>query len=270
MSYLAEINIRGSHAMKRLQQCKMNVEICEDCKHWEPIPFHHNGGICMSEVAISDARPFLSKDRAMMKKAPWSHLREMISPRREMPTNRTETNRAGGYYEDMDNWAGLWTPPGIGDRELKKRVKRALSRNPNIDERQISIQVKDGVVQFSGLVGSVAEKRLAEDEVRAAPGVKEVTNSIRVVSIPYKSDVQIMGEILRCLSLCLRLDLSKVSVQVRNHVAFLKGTVSSHRLKSAAEQLVMSMPFVANVVNHLNVSDRLASERKRFQSTVLR
>ncbi len=25
----------------------MSVEKCEKCKHWEPIPFHDNGGVCM-------------------------------------------------------------------------------------------------------------------------------------------------------------------------------------------------------------------------------
>jgi osmotically-inducible protein OsmY len=246
--------------MKKLQQCRVNVKICEDCQHWEPIPFHLNGGICMSEREISVARPFLSKGRAMMQKAPWSFLRKMISTRREMPAGRT------GVEDDISGWTDLWTPPSMDDKGLKKRVKRALSRNPNIDERQISIQIKDGLVQLSGLVGSVAEKRLAEEEVRAAPGVKEVASSIRVVSIPYQSDVQMVGEILRCLSLCLRLDLSKVSVQVRNHIAFLKGTVSSNRLKSAVEELLLSMPFVAKVINNLNVTDDRLHHSTRLQS----
>ena len=33
--------------MKRPDVCMMKVEKCEDCKCWEPIPFHHRGGECI-------------------------------------------------------------------------------------------------------------------------------------------------------------------------------------------------------------------------------
>lgn len=36
--------------MKRPDICRMNVEICEDCQHWEPIPFHDKGGECIPMV----------------------------------------------------------------------------------------------------------------------------------------------------------------------------------------------------------------------------
>jgi len=150
---------------------------------------------------------------------------------------------------------------------LKKRIARILSRNPNVDERQISIQVKDSVVQLVGIVDSVTDKRLAEDKARAVPGVRQVINSIRVISAAYKSDVQIMGEILRSLSLCLGLNLAQVSVEVRNGIAFLKGTVRSDRLRSAVDELILSMPFVARVVNSLKVSERVFPESKRLQGT---
>jgi hypothetical protein len=33
--------------MKKPQSCNANAIICEDCEHWEPIPFHHRGGECI-------------------------------------------------------------------------------------------------------------------------------------------------------------------------------------------------------------------------------
>lgn len=33
--------------MKRPDTCMIKVEKCEDCKCWEPIPFHHRGGECI-------------------------------------------------------------------------------------------------------------------------------------------------------------------------------------------------------------------------------
>jgi hypothetical protein len=31
----------------------MNVEICENCRNWEPIPFHDKGGECIPPVEVS-------------------------------------------------------------------------------------------------------------------------------------------------------------------------------------------------------------------------
>jgi hypothetical protein len=38
--------------MKKPQICNTNVAICEDCEHWEPIPFHHKGGECIPKSAV--------------------------------------------------------------------------------------------------------------------------------------------------------------------------------------------------------------------------
>ncbi len=42
--------------MKRPDMCRVNVEICENCRNWEPIPFHHNGGECIPPVEVSVIR----------------------------------------------------------------------------------------------------------------------------------------------------------------------------------------------------------------------
>ena len=42
--------------MKRPELCLMKVEKCEDCKYWEPIPFHDNGGACIPPVEMSMVR----------------------------------------------------------------------------------------------------------------------------------------------------------------------------------------------------------------------
>ncbi len=40
--------------MKKPDTCLMKVEKCEDCRNWEPIPFHHRGGECIPvEIAAT-------------------------------------------------------------------------------------------------------------------------------------------------------------------------------------------------------------------------
>lgn len=45
--------------MKRPDVCMMNVEICENCRNWEPIPFHDKGGECIppAEVPVMRLTP---------------------------------------------------------------------------------------------------------------------------------------------------------------------------------------------------------------------
>ena len=38
--------------MKKPDMCKVNVEICENCRNWEPIPFHDRGGECIPLEAV--------------------------------------------------------------------------------------------------------------------------------------------------------------------------------------------------------------------------
>ncbi len=38
--------------MKKPQFCNAHVVICENCEHWEPIPFHHRGGECIPKSTV--------------------------------------------------------------------------------------------------------------------------------------------------------------------------------------------------------------------------
>jgi osmotically-inducible protein OsmY len=164
--------------------------------------------------------------------------------------------------EDVANWADLGALPNMGDDGIRKHIRRALARNPNIERMHIFIKVANGIVQLSGSVPSVVEKHLAEEVAISAPGVKEVFNSIRVMMASNESNVRMKGEILRCLSVYLGLDLSRVSVRLQNRVAFLSGTVGSERLKSAAGELITTIPFVAQVVNGLTVSQNKYAKQR--------
>ncbi|RLC94517.1 MAG: hypothetical protein DRI39_02640 [Chloroflexi bacterium] len=143
--------------------------------------------------------------------------------------------------------------PLVDDESLKRRVIRALARNPKLEAGKVSADVINGVVHLGGFVSTAAEKRLAEEEVWAAPGVRHVINRIDVLSQEIKSELQIAGQILQGLSQCLGLDLSKVTVEVVDGTAHLKGVVPNDYLRSAAEELTRWTPSIGEVVNELQV-----------------
>jgi len=154
---------------------------------------------------------------------------------------------------DVVNMLRITPLPVIDDESLKKHIRRLFARNPEINESKISVEVIDGVVYLGGFVSTAAEKRLAELEVWAASGVRDVANKIEVLSAEPKSDIQIAGEILQSFSVCLGLDLSRVTVDFREGVAHLRGSVPTDYLKEAAEELATWTPSVTGVINELKV-----------------
>ena len=40
---------------EKLERCIKNVKNCGNCEYWEPIPFHHKGGVCMWRKTLNIA-----------------------------------------------------------------------------------------------------------------------------------------------------------------------------------------------------------------------
>lgn len=143
--------------------------------------------------------------------------------------------------------------PVLDDDSLRKHIRRALVRNPKIDESRVTVAVMNGVVYLGGFASTAAEKRLAEQEAWSTPGVREIVNRVEVLSATPKSEIEIVSEILRSFSDCLGLDLSKITVQFKDGTVHLRGTVPSNYLREAAEELATWTPAVTSVVNELKV-----------------
>ena len=154
---------------------------------------------------------------------------------------------------DVVNMLRITPLPIIDDESLEKRIRRALARNSNVDESKISVEVVNGIVYLDGFVNTAAEKRLMEQEVWATAGVKDIINKTEVFPVTPKSEMQVIGEILQSFSECLGLDLSKVSVEIKEGIAHLRGVVPTDYLKDAAEELAIWTPWITGVVNDLKV-----------------
>jgi len=149
---------------------------------------------------------------------------------------------------DVVNMLRITPLPVVDDENLKKHIRRALARNHKIDVSRISVEVVDGVVYLGGFVSTAAQKRLAEQEVWSAAGVKDIINKIEVLSATPKSEIQVKGEILQGF-----LDLSKLGVKVKDGTVHLSGTVPTDYLKDAAEELATWTPSINGVINELKV-----------------
>ena len=162
---------------------------------------------------------------------------------------------------DIVNRLRILPLPVVDDESLKKHLSQTLAQNPRTRRCRLSIEVINGVVYLAGSVATATEKRLAEHEAWATPGVRDIKNKIEVVSAAPRSEMEIASEIRESFSHCLGIDLNQIVVEVKEGRVYLRGTVPTDYLKEAAEELATWTPSVTGVVNELTVLELPGSRR---------
>jgi hyperosmotically inducible protein len=96
----------------------------------------------------------------------------------------TIASKVGGVKEVRNNLRVSTEKSSVGevidDSMLTAKVKAALVADPLTKARLINVETKDGVVQLSGFVDSVAEQTQATAVARGVSGVKKVDNQTDV------------------------------------------------------------------------------------------
>jgi osmotically-inducible protein OsmY len=64
--------------------------------------------------------------------------------------------------------------------DLRDRIVKALKRQAELDMQNIRVEVSDGAVTLEGKVHSLTERRVAEQAVWAAPGIREVRDRLSI------------------------------------------------------------------------------------------
>jgi osmotically-inducible protein OsmY len=91
--------------------------------------------------------------------------------------------------EDARNTVGAWKVQNhlqvhqeieLGDNEIVRRVREALSRDPFIEGHEVRVTVRNATVYLMGTVDTAFEKSRAEEMVSGIEGVVEIENNIEV------------------------------------------------------------------------------------------
>lgn len=115
----------------------------------------------------------------------------------------------------------------VPDGELKRRVQHALQFNPVTEHRQLELEVQGGVVVLRGTLHSLAERSIAEEEVRGVSGVRAVDNRTVLTFMAPRADAMILEDVARRLSSDRRLAGSQVAFRVADGEVTLSGEVAS-------------------------------------------
>jgi osmotically-inducible protein OsmY len=70
--------------------------------------------------------------------------------------------------------------PAITPADIKSKIEAALKRNAILDAEYINVQTDGGKVTLTGTVSSWAQREEAEAAAWAAPGVSDLTDTLRI------------------------------------------------------------------------------------------
>jgi osmotically-inducible protein OsmY len=137
------------------------------------------------------------------------------------------------------------------DPELARAAVNALQWNILVPHDKIQIIVEDGWITLKGEVPWFYQREEAERAVRNLAGVKGVSNLITVALSPTPTDVK--QRITESLRRAAQFDADRITVEVQDHRAILRGTVRSYTEMLDAERAACKAPGITEVENHLTV-----------------
>ena len=142
------------------------------------------------------------------------------------------------------------------DRELQKDVMDELKWEPSIiNDTNIGVAVKDGIVTLSGYVDNYMEKLNAERAAARILGVKAVVNET-IVKLPSSfecSDEDLAQTAVRALESNVSIPKDRIKVLVQNGMVTLRGEVDWWYQKEEAENTVCCLSGVMAVINEIKV-----------------
>lgn len=144
------------------------------------------------------------------------------------------------------------------DLEIKEDVLAQLAWQPNIDETQISVTVKDGIVTLTGLVDDFSKKGIIDIAVKSIAGVKAIAEDIEVKR-EYKdqySDKEIAKAAINALEWNASVPSENIIVEVENGIIHLTGELEWAYQRDFAKRTIEHLIGVKEVVNNIQLKPK--------------
>ncbi len=154
--------------------------------------------------------------------------------------------------DDDKRAAGM---PAPTDDAIVAAIRSALGEDPRVSTFSPVIEVENGVVTLTGMVGSLAAKRAAGDDARNTVGVWRVRNLLRVRPIAAVADKSIRQAITQALRRDPYVERYAVGVTVTNGHAYLQGLVGTDFERTRAADIAQTAKGVVSVQNLLRTRE---------------
>jgi osmotically-inducible protein OsmY len=141
----------------------------------------------------------------------------------------------------------------MNDVELQHAVAEELEWAPHVDASHVTVTVNDGIVQLTGFVSSLAQKKAAERAVWHIRGVRGLVPEIevRIPEAQSQADDEIAHRAKSVLQWDTQIPSDRIQIEVENGVIRLIGSVDSRFQRIEAEERVHRLAGVKEVDNRL-------------------
>lgn len=159
------------------------------------------------------------------------------------------------------------------NEDLQKRVLEAIAWEPLIDEAEIGVTAKNGVVTLTGIVDNYAKKVQAERAVKNVLGVKAVVEKIEInYHHKIKTDEDVAMEIVDAIEWNAYLRGDEIKIIVSNGWVYLHGHLDWNYQKSAIRKDVEKIVGVKGIIDFIkiNASKNLKNEKRVIENAIQR
>lgn len=149
------------------------------------------------------------------------------------------------------------------NEDLRRDVRDAIKWEPLLQEAEIEVTAKDGVITLSGTVDSYGKKSEAEEAAKRVKGVKVVTDQINVKQIDEsitRDDADLGNEILNAYQWTQEIPSDRVTVKVENGWITLEGDLQWNYQRDAAERLIRELSGVKGMSNNIIIKSEPSSQ----------
>jgi osmotically-inducible protein OsmY len=142
------------------------------------------------------------------------------------------------------------------DAKLREEVIEQLTLEQGIDEREIGVAVKFGVVTLTGVVRNSVQQAAAEQAARKVFGVRAVVEEIKIKSGDNfkKSGHEIAQAAICALVQNISVPNDTILIEVKNGCIYLSGYVHWEYERVAAQKSLEHLMGVKNIFNNIQIN----------------
>lgn len=144
------------------------------------------------------------------------------------------------------------------DGQIKSDVLDELKWDAVVDETEVGVQVKRGVVTLTGNVSSYPKKLAAIDAAHRVYGVLDVVDDlrIRIPTVWERTDVDVANAVRSALKWDVLVPDDRITSTVSSGTVTLQGNVETWMQRYHAEHAVQRLTGVKGVINQIQVAAR--------------
>lgn len=142
------------------------------------------------------------------------------------------------------------------DSQIKSDVLEEFKWDPAIDEAEIGVQVKEGIVTLTGNVNAFPKRLAARDAAHRVYGVLDVVDDMKVKlsTSLERTDEDVTKAVRNALCWDTLVPDEKISSTVSKGIVTLQGNVDTYAQREDAEKAVRRLNGVKGLINQIRIT----------------